>query len=280
MRTYALVVLDREDKEAARHGLDIVTNPQENGFRLSLSKISGDVEDIITKVVQEKTAKKMNVIQHGNPYGKAAELSNWIQKYSGTGTRLCLEYNDTNITKYCEGKVTLLDKTEKDEYGVLTQALEFTPSTPYFIKQSNTITIMPSSVGKKYPYKYPYMYGKSIVENNEINNPYILDIPVIVTLSGTIQNPSVHLCDESGESYTEVRFLASLTEGEKIIINSAQRKIYKIHADGTEEDYTPQVDPSYDTFLRAKSGLSRITVNVGDAEKDFSLTGGWRQYTI
>lgn len=281
IRAYALVILDRQDKIIDRFNLPLVTNPTENGFKLSLSKISSDIEDIITKVVQQKTVKKFNVIQYQNSYEKSSVLSNWIQKYSKTDFRMALEYNDTNLLKYCEGKVTSLDKTEKDEYGVLTQAMEFTPVTPYFLKQENALMLKSSSVGKKYPYKYPYMYGTSTVENNEVDNPYLYDIPVIVTLTGPIEHPAVSLVDENDESYAKVSFPnIDLAQGEKLVINSAQRKIYKIATNGTETDYVPEVDPQFDTFLRARSGISKLIVNTLDAGIGFSLVGGWRQYVL
>ena len=81
---------------------------------------------------------------------------------------MCLEYNDTTQLRYCEGKVTGLTKGEKDEFGEIIQKLSFTMSTPFFTKQEQTINIRVSSVGKKYPFKYPYSYGSSKVENNEI----------------------------------------------------------------------------------------------------------------
>lgn len=281
IRAYALVILDRQDKIIDRFNLPLVTNPTENGFKLSLSKISSDIEDIITKVVQQKTVKKFNVIQYQNSYEKSSVLSNWIQKYSKTDFRMALEYNDTNLIKYCEGKVTSLDKTEKDEYGVLTQAMEFTPVTPYFLKQENALILKSSNVGKKYPYKYPYMYGTSTVENNKVDNPYLYDIPVIVTLTGPIEHPAVSLADENDESYAKVSFPnIDLAQGEKLVINSAQRKIYKIATNGTETDYVPEVDPQFDTFLRARSGVSKLIVNTPDAGIGFSLVGGWRQYVL
>lgn len=281
IRSYALVILDSQDKLLDRFELPIVTNPTENGFRLDLSKISGDIEDFITKVVQQKVVKKFNVIQHQNPYTKSSVLSNWIQKYSRTEYRMCLEYNDTNLVKYCEGKVTYLGKTEKDEFGILTQALEFTPITPYFIKQENAITVQTSSSGKRYPFKYPYAYGTNIIQNNQIDNPYILEVPIIVTLYGAISTPTVDLLDENNISYARVKFSnTDLAQGESIVINSAQHKIYKIDAAGNEIDFVPEVDPSWDTFLRAQSGISKLVVNVADSSAGFKLIGGWRQYTL
>lgn len=280
IRKYALVILDKQDKISDRYNLDLVTEPTDNGFSLDLSTISSDVEDIITKVVQKKQVITMNVIQYLNAYNKTNILANWIQKYSTAQYRMCLEYNDTTQVKYCEGKVTGLTKGEKDEYGEIVQKLSFTMATPYFIKQERTINIQVSSVGKKYPFKYPYSYGSSKIENNEINNVYILDIPLIITIDGAISNPTISLLDENNEVYNTVKFSDfTLNQNEQLVINSAQRKIYKI-VNGVETDMSAETDPSYDTFLRAKNGLSKILINTSEASDGFKLTGGWRQYTL
>lgn len=281
MRRYALVIFDKFDKIVDRYNLDIITNPTGNGFKLNLSTISSDIEDIITKVVQAKNTIKFTINQVNNSYQKSNILSNWIQKYSTANYQMALEYNDGQIVRYCEGRVTSLTKTEKDEYRNLAQDLEFTQTTPYFIKQENTITIQVSSFGKKYPYKYAYSYGSNIVENNEIDNPYILDIPLILTIDGAIDNPTIDLLDENGDRYSRVQFNnVTIDQGEQLIINSAQRKIYKISESGAETDFIPEVNPQFDTFLRAKSGKTTIIVNTYDSGDGFKLTGGWRQYSL
>lgn len=281
MRKYALVVFDKQDNIVDRYNLDLITNPTGNGFELDLSTVSSDIEDIITKVVQKKNTIKFTVIQYINPYTKSNILANWIQKYSTKDYKMLLEYDDSVLIRYCEGKVTKLEKTELDEYKALSQTLEFTQTTPYFVKRENEITIQVSSIGKHYPFSYNYSYGTNVMVNNEIDNPYIMDIPIIITIHGAIDNPTIELLDENSNSYNKVKFTGvTIAQNERLVINSAQRKIYKVSALGVETDFTPEVDPSYDTFLRAKNGKSTISINTVDASTGFKLVGGWRQYTI
>ena len=281
IRSYALVIMDKQDKIIDRFNLDLVTNPTGNGFELELSTISTDIEDIITKVTQKKPTINFTVSQVKNSYLQANILSNWIQKYSTADSRMFLEYNDTKVIKYCCGKVTKLTKTEKNEYRELAQDLTFTMTTPFFVKRENTITIQVSSVGKKYPFKYPYSYGKNIVENNQIENPYILDVPLIITIDGAIDNPTIDLFDENGNRYSRVQFDGiTISEGEQLVINSAQKKIFKINADGSETDFRPEVSPEFDIYLLAQKGTSTIVVNTNDSGTGFKLTGSWRQYTL
>lgn len=280
MRKYALVVFDKLDNIYDRFDLDIITNPTDNGFKLSLSTISSDIEDIITKVVQTKNTIKFTVQQFIDPYIKANNLAAWIQKYSRPEYAMGLEYNDGKVVRYCEGKVTSLSKTELNEYKILAQNLEFTATTPYFIIMKNTINITNTSYGKSYSYTYPYNYGETTLTDNLIENPYILDIPLVVTIDGAIDSPTIELFDENGVSYNKVKFTGtSLLTGEQLVINSAQRKIFKV-VNGKETDYAPEVDPQYDTFLRASSGTSRIYVNIYDSTDTFKISGGWRQYIL
>lgn len=283
MRKYALVILDNKDEIQDRYNFDVATDPTGNGFELSLYKIEDDVKDIITKVVQKKGVVTFVVNQIHESYQKSNVLADWIQKYSTTDSIMALEYDDgTGIIRYCEGKVTKLTKTEQQYKNVLQQTLEFTQTSPYYIFRKNTITIQVSSTGKSYPYKYPYSYGSSKIINNEIDNPYILDIPLIITITGKINKTTISLLDEQNNVYTSVEIDQIIETGEKLIINSAQRKIIKVSTDGIESDFVPYVSPSTDTFLMAKSGKSKINIdtspdNIGDG---FSLTGSWRQYNL
>ena len=277
-RQFALVVFDLENKIIDKFNLNLAFNPSGLGFKLKLSLIESDIEDILTKVVEEKKTITLR-INNTQGYNAGNILSNWIQKYTRINSRMGLEYNDTKLTRYCEGKVVELTKTELNEYSVLPQDLVFRPITPFFSNVENLIKIQMSSAGKSYTYRYPYSYGKSIIENNEINNPYIQDVPVTIRINGGISTPLVQLLGANGEVYNAVSFPSiTLTDSQHIIINSADRKIW--YWNGTAyQDYTQEVSPSYDTFLRAKSGKSTLSVNLQPTDTG-NIVGSWRQYGL
>lgn len=288
MRKYALVILDNKDLPIDRFNLDIVTQPKGNGFELDVSTVSSDLEDIITKVVQKKVDITFTVNQIQDSYQKSNILANWVQKYSTKDYTMVLEYDDgTGNLRYCGGKVIKLEKDEQVYRNVLLQNLTFRQTTPYFFAKKNAIAIKVANYGKYYPFKYPYSYGSSIVENNEITNPYLLEVPLIVMIDGVINNPFIQLLDENGVAYNQVLIEDRVESNETLIINSAQRKIVKyIYADGTKKQLVAQVDvvglvsPVYDTFLRAKNGTSSISINILDTDDKFNLIGSWRQYTL
>lgn len=279
MRKFAFVVFDVDDEIRARTPLDLITDISGLGWKLKLSTIGGDVVDVLTKVVQEKQQVKLKVNFLGYGYEKHTILSQWLQIYSTASSHLALEYDDGSEKRYVEGKVTSLSKTEKDEFQNLACELVFTPLTPFFIRKGNLIRVRVSDVGKSYPFAYPYRYGKNVLENTGIENPYIAEIPLTVKIAGPITKPTVRLLDETNNEYNTVSFPnITLNAGQYIVINSAARKIW--YFDGEVlQDYTAETDPQYDTFLFAKSGSSRISVNL-DASNTGELTGSWRQYAL
>jgi len=277
-RKFALVVFDIENKITDRFNLSLASEPEGLGFRLKLSTIETDIESIITKVVEEKKTVKLRINNIAG-YTAGNILSNWIQKYTRTDSKMGLEYNDTKRTRYCEGKVTELTKTEIDNYGTLRQDLVFRPITPFFSNIENLIKIQVSSTGKTYPYRYPYAYGKNVVENNIIENPYIQDVPLTVKINGSIESPFIQLLDENGDWYNRILFDGlTLTASQHIIINSSDRKIWYYNGN-KYQDYTYEVSPLHDTYLRAKSGISTLSINL-EVSDTGSVVGSWRQYGL
>lgn len=279
MRKFAFVVFDIENSIIERFPLDLVTDLSGLGWKLKLSKLEGDVSDTLTKVVQEKQSINITINFHGRGYEKYLILSQWLQKYSSVDNSIALEYDDGIQPRYVEGRVTELKKNELDEFGLLSCAAVFMPLTPFFVNVQNTIKIYLSSVGKSYPFKYPYCYGRNLVENNEINNPYIANVPITVRIEGPMDNPNIQLLDEEEKSYNRVQFSGkTLREGQYIIINSARHKIWFF--DGVKlSDYSAETDPQFDSFLFAKSGMSKLSININNSNNG-RLTGSWRQYSL
>lgn len=279
IRSFSLVVLDLQDKVIDRYNLNLVENPSGLGFKLGLSIIETDEENIITKVKHEKQTITMDVVQE-NGYNQSNGLALWLQQYSTTENIMALEYNDTQLKRYYIGKVVDLSKTERQYSNTLIQKLTFETTSNSFMIKENALIFKRLEYGKKYPFAYPYSYGGRLIENNLINNKYLREIPITITITGALEKPLIQLIDESGNIYTRVEFERDLFENEKLIINSGQKKIYKIGTDGSREDWTPYVNPSWDTYLLAKRGESTISVNDGAGGSTFSLIGGWREYLL
>ena len=129
MRSFAFVAFDLDNSITDRFPLDFVTGLSGLGWKLKLSKLEGDVADVITKVVQEKQTVSLTINLIGRGYEKFLILTQWLQKYSFPDKRLALEYQDGVKVRYTEGKVTDLQKTEIDQYNNLSCSAKFTPTT-------------------------------------------------------------------------------------------------------------------------------------------------------
>jgi len=279
MRKVSFVVFNNHNKIIDRFMLDTITDIKGVGMKLNLSTIDGDIESVVTKVRLQKQPMKFKIHFINRSYEKYEVLLRWIERYSTPDKLLAIEYTDGVVTRYALGKVTDLVKTEKDQFGQLVSDCTFMPLTAFFTRMPNSIKIAVSSTGKSYPLKYPYSYGASMVMNNEIKNDFIEEVPVTVTIKGSISNPTVRLFDENNEEYNTVKFPnIDLNDDEYIVINSDLRKIY--YFNGEEEvDFTAETDPEFDTFLTAKRGKSTLSVNLTGADTG-ELTGDWRKYNL
>lgn len=304
MRKYALVIFDNKDKIVDRFNIDIASSASNNGFKVSLDTIESDVEDIITNISQDRLNVKFTIEQIENSYAKSNITRNWIQKYLRPEFTMALEYDDQsgNDKIYCIGKVTTLEKNDKIFTNVLQQVCVFQQTSSWFYKKENIIIYEESATGKKYSYTYPYAYGAGSVENNLIENGYIYDIPLNITINGAVTNPIVSLFkvtynDDGNEvvassPYNVVK-LGTTSEPfivgvkQELYINSAKRKITLLtysddeHKHFVEEiDVTNQVDPESDTFLRVDEGYSKIEYNKDTVDSHFKIIGSWRQYVL
>jgi len=278
VRKFAFVILDEEDNITDRYSLDLVDKLSGLGFQLDISTISTDIEDYVSKIIQKKTNLGMNI--YHKSYSAYDSFTAFIQKHMNDN--LALEYDDTNNIYYIIGKVSTSSKTEKDVYNYLENTIAFQPLTPFFNIIKNDVIIQYADIGKSYSFNYPYSYGITINSNNSIKNTYIKDIPLIITLYGSFtSSPIVQLYDSNNDLYSEVKFAnVTLTAGQKIIINGATKKIWFDDGTGELVDYYYNIDPSGDSFLRAKAlDTSTIEVNLISADSG-SLKGERRQYRI
>jgi len=280
MRTLSIVVLDNSDNITDRFDLPFVTSISGLGFELSISKIETDIEDFVTKCVQKKNDLSFKVIhQNMNNYHA---LNKFISIHINDD--MALEYFDNIYTMYCMVKVSKgkNDNGELNEYHVFENTLTLTPLTPFFQIVKNSVFISYSSTGKSYSYKYPYNYGANKVVNNVIENDYVKDIPLIITLTGKMNNPNIVLTDSNNVEYNRVKLdNAVLNSGDILVINSATRKIKYLPSGMTEwQDWFYKIDPTYDSYLRAKAlTISSIDINLTSGDTG-TLTGSRRQYLL
>lgn len=267
IRRFALIVFDKSYNIIDRYNLDLVTEISGLGYSLKVSTIQTDVEDYITKVVQQKKPISFTYIQRGYTAGNS--FTQWNEKH--INDLVCLEYFDTKQVLFMRGLITDNSKTELDQFKMLPQKITFQPLTPFFEKVENDVFIKVSSEGKSYPFTYPYCYGLNIIENNVITNTYIKEAPLIVEIYGRIENPIILLVDENETIYNEIRFTdTTLLEGQRIIVDGLEKKIWFDDGSGIFEDYFYKTTGGYDTYLRAKPlTTSQISINLQSSDTGY-----------
>lgn len=283
IRKFALVIVDDFDKEIDRFNLDYADTPKNLGFELEFTTLESRLTTYFTSAREKKLATTLNLnFIRPNAYEKANAFKRFVQKY--TNQRMVFEYNDTTSeVKNWEGKVQKFGQDELTNFKSLVCPISFLPSTPKYIRKDNVVTIRPATKGKSYPFKYPYAYGKSTVENNIINNEYFDEIPLRVHIYGAINNPQISLQDaETNEIYSTVRFEnLYVAENEELIIDAIQSKVLiKRNRQLTSAyDYLSK-DASLDSFLYAKANtISKVVITLNPLENGY-LKASYRQYTL
>lgn len=283
IRKFALVIVDDFDREVDRFGLDFADTPRSLGFELEFTTLESRLTTYFTSAREKKLATTLNLnFLRPNAYEKANAFKRFVQKY--TNQRMIFEYNDTTSEiKNWEGKVQKFGQDELNEYKTLVCPISFLPATPKYIKKDNVITIRPATTGKSYPFKYPYAYGRSTVENNIFTNNYFDEIPLRVYIYGAINNPQISLQDvNTDEVYSTVRFEnLYVAEGEELIIDAINSKVL-IKRNGiitSAYDYLSK-DANLDSFLYAKANTtSKVIIALNPLESGY-LKASYRQYTL
>lgn len=283
IRKFALVIVDDFDKEIDRFNLDYADTPRNLGFELEFTTLESRLTTYFTSAREKKLATTLNLnFIRPNAYEKANAFKRFVQKY--TNQRMIFEYNDTTSeVKNWEGKIQKFGQDELNEYKTLVCPISFLPATPKYIRKDNVITIRPATTGKSYPFKYPYAYGISTVENNILINNYFDEIPLRVYIYGAMNNPQISLQDaETGEVYSTVRFKnLYVAEGEELIVDAINSKVL-IRRNGqltSAYDYLSK-DANLDSFLYAKSNTtSKVVINLNPLESGY-LKASYRQYTL
>lgn len=282
IRTFALVAIDEFDREIDRFDLQFAESPKNLGFEMIFTTVESHLTTYFTSATQKKLPTTLNLnFVPPLAYEKLNSFKRFVKRYMNS--RMLFEYNDTTEIKYWEGKVESLGVEELQDWGGFVCPMSFLPATPKFVKKDNIISVVRSNIGKSYSFKYPYCYGESVFQNNEIDNTYFDDIPLRITLYGSMSAPQISLQDEeSKEVYSSVRFTnLFLREGEHLILDSAQAKalLFRNGSYVSAYDYIDKT-ASLDSFLFARSNKkSRILITLDPKETGY-LQASYRVYTI
>lgn len=232
-----------------------------------------------------------------DPYQKYQEFARFISyppltllynPFGPVKSMLCNDSEDEENAYYMTVRVSKLEKTEKNEYGVIDSAIDFTSYTPWYRVKDYTKNDTPPDDGSA---DTGWIWG-----DGASNPPLIFEptdsqtatrakfrweptrfitcpvdaagsSPAILTIHGPLVNPTwVHYLVK-GESSVVVgtgSFTRSveLLDGDQLVIDSTPSKytITHLHANGTTSDLYPYRNFGETCFINLKTGINRILV--------------------
>lgn len=276
----------KKNNEPVRPSCDFLLMPSGLGFQQQLDIVAGDTIDYVVQQIIKKKDIKLSILWRGkNAYAKYRDFSVWVATYFDLTTyHIRFSYEIGGARRYVEVAATNLELSGR-EGNVVRADLTMKPLTPFYEETVTSFIVNDTNTGKIYNYVYPFSYGGGAYSgSNLIKNEYIKSLPLRIVLKGPIAVPyvSISKINEDGEvdstPYGRVQFATgiSLTENDTITIDAFNNKIYLTSINPstnaiTTTDLFNSVDKTYDAFLFAKSGSSRIAATLDDSDAECTV---------
>lgn len=266
------------DGEPTKPEMDFSLFPSGLGFKQQVDVVEGDTIDyVLNQAIKKKNIKITLMWKGSGAYFKYKAFLNWLSQYNDLEKyRIRFSYVLAEVRRFVDLAVVDFDLKGRDDLMVSAE-LTAQPLSPFYEEAINLIMVNDTNRGKIYNYVYPYYYGGGAYSSsNVIENGYLKPIPLKITLRGPMENPFVNISEvnddgTTGDVYGKVQFNLGLaiTKNESIVIDAFNNRIYKetvspLTGARTVEDLFYSVDKSYDSFLFAKSGRSKIAASLED----------------
>lgn len=266
------------DGEPTKPEMDFSLFPSGLGFKQQVDVVEGDTIDyVLNQAIKKKNIKITLLWKGSGAYFKYKSFLNWLSQYNDLEKyRIRFSYVLAEVRRFVDLAVVDFELKGRDDLMVSAE-LTAQPLSPFYEEAISTIMVNNTNRGKIYNYVYPYFYGGGAYSSsNVIENGYLKPIPLKVTLRGPMENPFVSISEvnadgTTGDVYGKVQFNLglSLAKNESIVIDAFNNRIYKETVNTstgarTVEDLFYSVDKSYDSFLFAKSGRSKIAASLED----------------
>lgn len=266
------------DGEPTKPEMDFSLFPSGLGFKQQVDVVEGDTIDyVLNQAIKKKNIKITLMWKGSGAYFKYKSFLNWLSQYNDLEKyRIRFSYVLAEVRRFVDLAVVDFELKGRDDLMVSAE-LTAQPLSPFYEEAINSIMVNDTNRGKIYNYVYPYYYGGGAYSSsNVIENGYLKPIPLKITLRGPMENPFVNISEvnddgTTGDVYGKVQFNLGLaiTKNESIVIDAFNNRIYKETVSPstgarTVEDLFYSVDKSYDSFLFAKSGRSKIAASLED----------------
>lgn len=272
---------------------DFIQMPNGIGFKQELELVEGDtISYVVNQTVKKKDIKLTIAWRGATAYGKYQSFATWIANYFDvTKYHIRFSYKLADMRRYVEVAVTDL-ALEGRNGSYVSATITLQPLTPFYEEYDGSfVLVMDTNVGKIYNYQYPYIYGGGAFSgNNAIENVYLKSLPLKITLKGPMSTPyvSISKINEDGtvetNPYLRVQFSSgfSIDDDEEVVIDAFNNKVYlnKYELNDAGErirlisvtDVFNYIDKTYDSFLFAEPGKSRINASLDTSDSECKVS--------
>lgn len=196
-------------------------------------------------------------------YGLYENFRKFIAINRDAGFRLFYTPQNEILKRYVNCDLKEITKTELEQFGYLNCSIIITPKSAWLKDVSYEVNLIKSgTIGKRYPYTYPYKYSTTILEAELLNNGDF-ETPLEIILDGPMANPTLQLIDVNGQVVQSAYFEIDVNSGEKFIINSNPQslEIYVLNVNNEKVDKTETQDFDKTTYITLPVGEYTLKIN-------------------
>ena len=168
-------------------------------------------------------------------------------------------YRDVDMCK--------IDKSEEDDYNVLTSPIEINCKSLWYEENIATYNIVPEDDEVRWDFEWDSTFEDYNSQSIEYKNEGHVEAPILLEIEGPASNPVIEIYIDN-KLYQRVTLKTQIQAYEKILYNSKENefRIQKVHTDGTTESMFnldvldfPNEDPvirlpkNYDCEIRIKA---------------------------
>ena len=229
-------------------------------------------------------------------------LRDFVAKNLKSGIKLYYK-NRADDERYILCDIKLMTKTEKSSYCILVPVafeprsiwkkdVEVNTNISAMAIEKNTVAFLKDenfSVNDQFRFNYGFLYDENLNQHDirymssetgsaQLINNADAETPVKLTIYGACINPYIQLINSNGEEEQACRIYATLSEGDKIILNSdpADLSIIVVRANGMTDVITNNIDTSLTTFLTLPIGSYTVKIR----EENNNLVNGNIKYSL
>jgi len=235
---------------------------------VSAGKPSG-VGGSVTRFIRGVQTKTVRIVARGKSEAECVALLNGLHAVTETDI-----YALTPGRFYLDGQYMIcylgvssgLDRWEA-AYHYAKKTLSVTATHPFWLtevtKRFFAGSAEVSAFGKTYNGRHPYQYSTGYANSSLLNEHYVAT-PAIITMYGPCVDPAVYI----GSVMYGVE--ASIADGERVVIDQMQRRIYKVASNGSTVNLFDARYKEYDQFAPVAAGVSTVAFS-GDFAFDVTL---------